>query len=47
MPRGFRGILTAINMVWNWGGIGLLGDGNETARRGSENEAKRKGIGWV
>ena len=29
------------------GGFGLLGDGNDTAKNGSEDEVKRKGIGRV
>ena len=47
MPRNFERILAAINMVWNWGGIGLLGVGNGTARCRSEDEVERKGIGRV
>ena len=45
--EGFLQGFQAMDMVWNWGGAGLLGDGNEAARSGSENEAKRRGIGRV
>ena len=34
-------------MVWNWGGVGLFGAGNETARSGNEDEVKREGLGRV
>ena len=36
-----------MDMVWNWGRAGLLGNGIGTARNRSENEAKRKGIGGI
>ena len=34
-------------MVRKWGGIGLLGAGNGTARSGDNDEVKRNGIGRV
>ena len=47
VPRGFKRFWATI--IWTGMGVGygLLGDGNETARRGSEKEAKREGIGRV
>ena len=36
-----------MDMVWNWGRAGLLGNGIGTARNRSEDEAKGKGIGRI
>ena len=47
VPRGFEGILATINMVWNWGGIGLLSNGSESAMKEEEIGMKREGIGRI
>ena len=44
MPRGFKGVLDNMNMVWNGVEFGLLSNGSEAARVGDSDAAKRKGI---